>query len=320
MAKALGLSQDETDTLLSAGGFAPSTAPELALHPRDETLYRIAQELQALRSDPQIGPAQIRFVEEALLLLLRGARSALPAADLAVLPGGAPTARTLGGEERYLDDLLGDFIAGRPAARQPMPWPSWARWPAARAGSSSAAWPKRCPPCSAVDAERTVALMSTLRDDPPDPQWRTDIRRRVIEAAPALWAVQPEAVAPLLRWREGDEVYAALATLDVLADIGDAGADGRGAGRRPAPRGGQAPADGGASMPGSWMTARPIPTRRCGRSSSTKRTRTAWRASAWPARWGGCCPPARQRRCSGCAFLCGRRRASPPSTRTCAAP
>ncbi len=64
-------------------------------------------------------------------------------------------------------------------------------------------------------------LASTLRDDPPDPQWRTDIRRRVIEAAPALWLVQPEAVAPLLRWREGDEVYAALATLEVLADIGD---------------------------------------------------------------------------------------------------
>jgi hypothetical protein len=33
--------------------------------------------------------------------------------------------------------------------------------------------------------------------------------------------VQPEAVPTLLRWREGDEVYAALATLEVLADIGD---------------------------------------------------------------------------------------------------
>ena len=90
--KALGLAQDDADILLSAGGFAPGSALELALNPRDETLYRVAQELEALRSDPQIGPAQIRFVEEALLLLLRGARSALPAANLATVPGGTQPA------------------------------------------------------------------------------------------------------------------------------------------------------------------------------------------------------------------------------------
>jgi len=67
LAKALGLNQSETDALLLAADLAPSTAPELSLHPRDETLYRIARELQELRTDPQISPAQIRFVEEALL-------------------------------------------------------------------------------------------------------------------------------------------------------------------------------------------------------------------------------------------------------------
>jgi transcriptional regulator with XRE-family HTH domain len=220
LAQALGLSQEETDILLSAGGFAPSTAPELALNPRDETLYRIARELQTLRTDPQIGPAQIRFVEEALLLLLRGARSALPAADLAALPSGAPTARPLGGEERYLDDLLGDTIAGT------LP-PKAIPWAVLGAVARSPRWELKrrlaeaLPALFAIDVERALPLTSTLRDDPPDPQWRTDLRRRVIEAAPALWAVRPEAIAPLLRWREGDEVYAALATLEVLADIGD---------------------------------------------------------------------------------------------------
>ena len=48
-----------------------------------------------------------------MLLILRGARSALPAADLTVVPSGTPPTRPLGGEERYLDDLLGDCIAGK---------------------------------------------------------------------------------------------------------------------------------------------------------------------------------------------------------------
>jgi transcriptional regulator with XRE-family HTH domain len=228
MARALGLSQEEADILLSAGDFAPGTAPELAVHPRDETLYRIAQELEALRIDPQIGPAQVRFVEEAMLLILRGARAALPEADLAVLPSGAPTARSLADEERYLDDLLGDFVsgaAGTPVAGPPvsgaMPWAVLGAVARSRRWELKRRLAEALPALLGVDPARTVPLMSILRDDPPDPEWRTDIRRRAIEAAPALWGVRPEAVAPLLRWREGDEVYAALATLDVLADIGD---------------------------------------------------------------------------------------------------
>ena len=81
LAKALGLRQDETDILLSSAGLAPSTAPEMSLHPRDETLYRIAQELEALRSEPLVSAAQVRFVEESLLLILRGARSCLAGAQ-----------------------------------------------------------------------------------------------------------------------------------------------------------------------------------------------------------------------------------------------
>jgi transcriptional regulator with XRE-family HTH domain len=225
MAQALSLNQEETDILLSAGGFAPSTAPGLALHPRDETLYRIAQELQALRTNLQIGPAQVRFVEEAMLLLLRGARSALPAADLSAVVSGAPPTRALGGEERYLDDLLGDTIAGK------LP-PGAVPWAVLGAVARSPHWELKrrlaeaLPALLEVDADQAVPLMRTLRDDPPDLEWRTDIRRRIIEGAPALWAAQPQAVAPLLRWREGDEVYAALATLDVLADIDDEGLTG----------------------------------------------------------------------------------------------
>ena len=221
LAKALDLQQDEVDTLLSAADLAPSTAPEMSLHPRDETLYRLAQELRALRSDPQVTQAQVRFVEESLLLVLRGARAALPAVDLTVLSSGAPAARTLTQEERYLDDLLGDFLAD-PSSKRTMPFTVLA------AVTRSPHWELKRRLAEAlpallerqVDVERTVALVEAMRSDPPDPTWRTDIRRRVIEALPALWQIDPARAAPLLHWQEGDEVYAGLATLDALADIG----------------------------------------------------------------------------------------------------
>jgi len=230
IAKALDLQQDEVDTLLSAADLAPSTAPEMSLHPRDETLYRLAQELRALRSDPQVSQAQVRFVEESLLLVLRGARAALPSVDLTVLSSGALSqipvggaARTLTQEERYLDDLLGDFLAD-PTSKRTMPFTVLA------AVARSPHWELKRRLAEAlpallerqVDVERTVALVEELRSDPPDPTWRTDIRRRVIEALPALWQIDPERAAPLLHWQEGDEVYAGLATLDALADIGPA--------------------------------------------------------------------------------------------------
>ena len=222
LAKALALQQSEIDALLSAADLSPSTAPELSLHPRDETLYRIAQELESLRNDRQIAPAQVRFIEETLLLVLRGARAALPAVDLSVVPSGAPAARALSEEERYLDDLLGDCIAN-PSPQRALPFTVLAavarspRWELKRRLAEA------LPALLDVDTERTVQLMAALRGDPPDPEWRTDIRRRAIEALPALWRVRPEAVVPLLHWQEGDEVYAGLATLDALAEIGDAG-------------------------------------------------------------------------------------------------
>jgi transcriptional regulator with XRE-family HTH domain len=220
LAKALDLGQAETDALLSAANLAPSTAPELSLHPRDETLYRIAQELEALRSDPHISPAQVRFVEESLLLLLRGARAALPTVDLAVVPSGTPTAVALSQEERYLDDLLGDCLAD-PSSQRVMPFSVLGavarspRWELKRRLTEA------LPALMDIDVDWAVTLMENLRSDPPDPAWRTDIRRRVIEAVPSLWQVQPEAIVSLLTWREGDEIYAGLAMLDALTEIAD---------------------------------------------------------------------------------------------------
>jgi transcriptional regulator with XRE-family HTH domain len=220
LVKALGLTQAETDSLLSAADLAPSTATELSLHPRDDTLYRIAQELEALRTDSQVTPAQVRFVEETLLLVLRGARAALPQADLSSLPGGTPGKIQLSEEVRYLDDLLGDIIGGKaPAGALP--------FTVLHAAARSPHWELKrrlaeaLPALFPIDPRQSLTLAQTLRDDPPDLEWRTDVRRRVIEAMPVLWQQMPQEVASLLRWRDGDEVYAALATLDVLVNIHD---------------------------------------------------------------------------------------------------
>ena len=221
LVKALGLNQAETDSLLSAADLAPSTATELSLHPRDDTLYKIAKELEALRTDSQVTPAQVRFVEETLLLVLRGARAALPQADLSSLPGGTPTKRQLSEEVRYLDDLLGDIIGGKSQV-------STLPFTVLHAAARSPHWELKrrlaeaLPALLPIDPRQSLTLAKTLRDDPPDPEWRTDVRRRVIEAMPVLWRQIPQAVAPLLHWREGDEVYAVMATLDVLANINDA--------------------------------------------------------------------------------------------------
>jgi transcriptional regulator with XRE-family HTH domain len=221
VAKALGLTQAETDILLSAADLAPSTATELSLHPRDDMLYKIAQELETLRTDPSVTPAQVRFVEETLLLVLRGARAALPQADLSSLPGGTPSKRRLSEEVRYLDDLLGDIIAGKSSGKA-LPFT------VLHAAARSPHWELKrrlaeaLPALFPIAPSQSLTLARTLRDDPPDPEWRTDIRRRAIQAMPALWQQHPQETAPLLRWREGDEVFAALATLEVLAAIGEA--------------------------------------------------------------------------------------------------
>ena len=179
IAKALDLQQDEVDTLLSAADLAPSIAPEMAIHPRDETLYRLAQELRALRSDPQVSQAQVRFVEESLLLVLRGARAALPAVDLTVLSSGTlsqipvgGSARTLTQEERYLDDLLGDFLAN-PTSKRTMPFTVLA------AVARSPHWELKRRLAEAlpallerqVDVERTVALVEERTSKRPKAQF-----------------------------------------------------------------------------------------------------------------------------------------------------
>lgn len=82
------------------------------------------------------------------------------------------------------------------------------------------------PALARMNPDRTLGLMRELRDDWDD-KWKSDLRRRVVEALVVpvaqkeptiLDLTRPREVAALLRLRDGDEIYTAMAVAEVLAE------------------------------------------------------------------------------------------------------
>ncbi len=74
------------------------------------------------------------------------------------------------------------------------------------------------PKLAGLQPEAALHLASLLRQDY-HIKWRADIRRRVVEAVPDLYPHSPEETLKLLSYRERDEVYTAMATVEVLYDL-----------------------------------------------------------------------------------------------------
>jgi len=70
-----------------------------------------------------------------------------------------------------------------------------------------------------LDLEKTTALLRLLREDPPDPLWGVDIRRRAVEILPVLAQHDPDTEQELLCPRPGDDVYTAIPTIEVATDL-----------------------------------------------------------------------------------------------------
>jgi len=77
-----------------------------------------------------------------------------------------------------------------------------------------------------LDPKRTVRLIAILRDDW-DPEWKTDLRRRAIESLtlppfpnqiPLIFHAKADDIEPLLKLREGDQIYTAFATVEALLE------------------------------------------------------------------------------------------------------
>jgi len=211
LATALELTQDETNTLLAAAGLEamlPTHVPADADSPR---LRQIINALVALHRAPGITETQITYIEDTILFLLAGFSAAY-----------SPPQSTPVSERRVLlDDLLSAVISesgehdGSNLFAVLEEVVRGEEWELKRRIAEA------LPALLEAKPAQTLPLMSILRADPPHPEWRTDIRRRVIEATPTLYKLNPEAAPPLLRWHEGDEVYAILAALESLDAIGD---------------------------------------------------------------------------------------------------
>lgn len=212
LADALGLNTSEKQALFDAAG-VPMASPleavgdplalQLAvqmptIRARRQGAYQVFQAL--LEAPYHFSPEQLTLLEQAILAMLR------PTIDQSLI---------------VLDEILGDVMA-RSGEYDVQDLLNLLEMPLEQTWEIKRRIAVALPELVAIEPTRTVALARRLRDDPGDPQWRTDIRRRVIEATPALHPYDP-GVLDFLRWREGDEVYAAMAILEVGACLDPVG-------------------------------------------------------------------------------------------------
>ncbi|MBU0491031.1 MAG: helix-turn-helix domain-containing protein, partial [Chloroflexi bacterium] len=227
----LDLSLAEADRLRQASGLYPALPPlRLPLAAEDQTLRQIVDAVLDLR---RTRPEQAAFVETAILMFLEGAQaSPLPQVD--VPAHLVPRRVSLGPLERAVEGILDRPVLSRAKA----PAPTSAQFDLLLRVARSEAWESKrliahaLPGLLAQDAAQARPLLEVLREDPPHPFWRTDIRRRAVEALPALYPHDPAAALALLRPQPDDEVYTAIAALEALAGlpaVDDRAADGRAA-------------------------------------------------------------------------------------------
>jgi transcriptional regulator with XRE-family HTH domain len=215
IAQALALSPAETNRLLAAAGHPPLPA-------QNPQIERAVSALDRLSQTPGISAEAVRMVVDGLVLMVEGLRSGL-GHSAGPLPAVRPLMEApLTPDEGEIDELLGELLGegiGHPldglfasleeTARS-------GRWEAKRRLAEA------LPRLVQLQPEGTLRLATILRDDY-HPDYRADIRRRVIEATPALYSYRPEPARALFAWREQDEVYVAMATVEALHDMHRAG-------------------------------------------------------------------------------------------------
>lgn len=215
VARALKLGGSDTQRLLAAAGFAepPEAAPT-----GGPALERVAAALERFSQRPGASSDIMERLVERIEAMIEGAEAALgPVGPLRPLP-----AQPLAPEEGLIDDLLGDILSQ--AAAHPLDelfasleeTARSDRWEAKRRIAEA------LPKLVQLQPDGALRLAAILRGDY-HPDYRADLRRRVIEALPALVELRPDAALELLRYRERDEVYVALATVEVLHDLRRAG-------------------------------------------------------------------------------------------------
>lgn len=231
IARALGLNQEDTNRLLEAAGFlvAPARERDASTGPY---LQHLSEAFTRLAEAPGVSDEILRVAVETVTQVLEGYRSAYvaargtwPAAGTGVGSGQAPghglrqlPLAELSPEEGMIDDLIGEILSRseehplevlfrslEEAARQD-------RWEIKRRITEA------LPRLVQLQPDAALRLADLLRADY-HPDYRADIRRRVVEAVPVLYRYRPEAALQLLAYRRQDEIYTAMATVEVLHEL-----------------------------------------------------------------------------------------------------
>jgi len=133
------------------------------------------------------------------------------------------------GGRSLLDELLGRMIVGR-WERESLK-PGDALFDVLAEVCRQRDWPLKrrvaeaLPVLGEIDPKRSLEIAGILREDWHEAKWKGDLRRRAVEALvivpptdgiPLLHHVKPNAIEPLLKFRSTDEVFTAIAILEVL--------------------------------------------------------------------------------------------------------
>jgi transcriptional regulator with XRE-family HTH domain len=225
IARALNLDVQDTNRLLVAAGLP-------TIRPQDPQMQRVVDALQELAQTPGVSPAAMKTVVDGMVLMVDGARMSLgstipgPKSEEPVRPTvlqlPQPPSTSLTPEEGMIDDLLGEILSR--GEEHPLD----VLFASLEAAARGEAWEVKrriaeaLPKLVQLQPEAALRLATILRQDY-HPDYRADIRRRVVEAVPVLYKHQPAEALELLIYYDRDEVYMAMAAVEVLHDLENAG-------------------------------------------------------------------------------------------------
>lgn len=217
VAMALNLDPYQTDQLLEAVGCQPESVLDIpGLNFRDPSLRALFREVAAVRDIDK--PEWSAALEEAMRLMLAGARQFQTGAITGLIPKPILKTVPLTDEEKHIDDVLTSVLS-----RQVAPDATWQLLSALESGSLQ--WELRRRLAKALpilvehDVEGTFRMVDILRMDYISERFHDDLRRRVIESLPILYPYDNERVLALLEPQPKDQIYTHIAIVEALHDI-----------------------------------------------------------------------------------------------------
>ena len=223
LAIALGLDHQETNELLEAAGYQPQAA--VSLDEASLPVRQIFEALNQLRVAPTVSLEAFEHVANGIIQMVDGVRLALSGGLPTVLstkvieqtgqttPSTAPTP-----EENTIETLLREILLRRGDSKVDNLFGVLERAAMGDRWEMKRRIAEKLPQLVVLRPERTLKIAEILRLDY-HPEYRADIRRRVIEGVPVLARYRLDESLSLLDQREGDEIYMGMAIIEDLFDM-----------------------------------------------------------------------------------------------------